>query len=168
MKDFREVFAYNWRVLRDFGAALERLPAAEAAKDRGATYGSMKNVFHHILSVHDGWLDVTAQGASADPAMREKDFDEVSIAELRGYLEKIIAKEDVFLSKLKEKDLDRTIQPAWKERPHPVRDALAQVTLEQAHHVGELIALFWQQDVEPPEMTWIDVRLLIKGDTGPS
>ena len=47
-------------------------------------------------------------------------------------------------------------------------DALAQVTLEQAHHVGELIALFWQQDVEPPEMTWIDVRLLIKGDPGPS
>jgi len=129
VKDFRAVFAYNWRVLRDFGAALERLPAAEAAKDRGATYGSMKNVFHHILSVHDGWLDVTAQGASADPAMREKDFDEVSIAELRGYLEKIIAKEDAFLSKLKEKDLDRTIQPAWKERPHPVRDALAQVTL---------------------------------------
>ena len=168
VKDFREVFAYNWRVLRDFGAALERLPAAEAKKDRGATYGSMKNIFHHILSVHDGWLNVTAQGGSADPAMREKDFDEASIAELRGYLEKIIAKEESFLSGLKEKDLDRRIQPAWKERSHPIRDALAQVTLEQAHHVGELISLFWQQDVEPPEMTWIDVRLLNAGDTGPS
>ena len=43
-----------------------------------------------------------------------------------------------------------------------------QVTLEQAHHLGELIALFWQIDVEPPEMTWIDVRLLMKGDPGPS
>jgi hypothetical protein len=43
-----------------------------------------------------------------------------------------------------------------------------QVTFEQAHHTGELIALFWQQDIEPPEMTWIDVRLAMKGDPGPS
>jgi len=169
VRDFREVFAYNWRVLRDFGDALAALPADVAAKDRGATHDSMKNVFHHILSVHDGWLNVTAQGSSADPAMREKDFDEVpSIVELRGYLEKIIAKEDSFLATLKEKDLDRRIQPAWKERPHSLRDALAQVTLEQAHHVGELIALLWQQDIEPPEMTWIDVGLLMKGDHEPS
>jgi len=112
---------------------------------------------------------VTAQGASADPVMREKDFDEVrSMEPLRGYMEKIIAKEERFLAKLTDKDLDRGVQPEWKTRPHPLRDALMQVTLEQAHHTGELIALLWQIDVEPPEMTWIDVRLLIKGDPGPS
>lgn len=163
------MYAYNWRVLRDFSDALERLPADAVTEDRGATYGSMKNIFHHILSVHDGWLNVTAQGASADPAMREKDLDEVpSIAALRPYLEGIIANEESFLRALTERDLDRPIRPEWKERPHLLRDALIQVTLEQAHHVGELIALFWQQDIEPPEMTWVDVRLRIKGDRGPS
>ena len=169
VRDFRDLYAYNWRVLRDFCDALEKLPRDVASEDRGATHGSMKDIFHHILSVHDGWLNVTAQAASADPAVREKDFDEVpSMTDLREYLEKIIAKEDAFLTSLKEKDLDRPVQPEWKERPHPLRDALMQVTLEQAHHTGELIALLWQQDVEPPEMTWIDVRLLIKGDPGPS
>ena len=170
LRDFRELYAYNWRVLRDFCDALAKLPKAAAAKDRGATHGSMKNVFFHILTVHDGWLNVTAQGASADPAFRElDDVDDIkTVAELRPYLEKIIAKEETFLASLGEKDLERPVQPAWKERPHPLRDALVQVTLEQAHHVGELIAMFWQQDVEPPEMTWIDVRLLIQGDTGPS
>jgi len=43
-----------------------------------------------------------------------------------------------------------------------------QVTFEQAHHTGEFIALFWQIDVEPPEMTWIDVRMEISGISGPS
>ena len=168
-RDFREMYAYNWRVLRDFCDALGKLPRDAVIKDRGATHGSMKDVFHHILSVHDGWLNVTAQGASADPAMREKDVDEVrSIAELSGYLEKIIAKEEALLGTLKATDLERPVQPEWKERPHPLRDALMQVTLEQAHHVGELIAMFWAQDVEPPEMTWIDVRLALKGDPGPS
>lgn len=167
--DFRSIYEYNWRILRDYGEALAKLPKEELRKNREATYGSMKNIFHHILSVHDGWLNVTAQGASADPAMREKDFDEVSSMEaLRDYAEKIVAKEERFLAKLTDKDLDRGIQPEWKERPHSLRNALLQVTFEQAHHLGELIALFWQQDVEPPEMTWIDVGLLMKGDLEPS
>ncbi len=167
--DFREIYEYNWRVLRDYCDALAKLPVDELEKNREATHESLKNVFHHILSVRDGWLNVTAQGASADPVMREKDFDDVpSMDDLRRYMEKIIAKEKRFVTKLTDKDLDRSVQPEWKTRPHPLRDALMQVTLEQAHHTGELIALLWQIDVEPPEMTWIDVRLLIKGDPGPS
>jgi uncharacterized damage-inducible protein DinB len=167
--DFREMYQYNWRVLRDYGEALAKLPRDELVKNREATHGSMKNIFHHILSVHDGWLNVTAQGASADPAMREKDFDDdPSMDPLRAYLEKIIAKEGSFLADMKDKDLGRRVKPEWKERSHSLQDALIQVTFEQAHHIGELIALFWQIDVEPPEMTWIDVRLALRGDPGPS
>lgn len=167
--DFRSIYEYNWRVLRDYCEALSKLAPEQLVKNREATHNSMKNIFHHILSVHDGWLNVTAQGASADPAVREKDFDEILTMDvLRGYMEKIIAKESGFLAKLTDEELDRGVQPEWKTRPHPLRDALMQVTLEQAHHVGELIALFWQIDVKPPEMTWIDVRLALKGDHGPS
>ena len=167
--DLRSIYQYNWRVLRDYGDALAKLPEQELLKNREATYHSLKNIFHHILSVHDGWLNVTAQGASADPAMREMDFDEVrSMVPLRDYLEKIIAKESQFLAALTDQDLERGVQPEWKERPHALRDALLQVTFEQAHHLGEIIALYWQIDVEPPEMTWIDVGLAIRGDPGPS
>src|SRR2546428_572211 len=147
--DFRDIYDYNWRVPSDYCEALAKLPEDELLKNREATHESLKNIFHHILSVHDGWLNVTAQGASADPAMREKDFDEVRTMEpLRAYMEKIIAKEKRFLAKLTEKDLDRGVQPEWKTRPHPLRDALMQVRFEQAHHTGELIALFWQIDDE--------------------
>ncbi|MCI4371867.1 MAG: DinB family protein [Thermoplasmata archaeon] len=167
--DFRMIYEYNWRVLRDYADALAKLPRDAVRKDRGATHGSMQHIFHHILSVHDGWLNVTAQGVSADAAMRERDFKDVdSMEPLRTYLEKIVAREKAFLATLNDKDLERKVQPEWKERPHALRDALMQVTFEQAHHIGELIALFWQIDVEPPEMTWIDVRLLMKGDPGPS
>src|SRR5436309_13345124 len=130
--DFREIYEYNWRVLRDYGEALAKLPEDELLKNREATHESLKNIFHHILSVHDGWLNVTAQGGSADPAMREKDFDEVrSMEPLRGYMEKIIAKEKRFLAKLADKDLDRGVQPACMTRPHPCPDAVMPVSLEQ-------------------------------------
>ena len=168
--DIREIYEYNWQALRDFCEGLSKLPQEELLKDREATYHSMKNIFFHILIVHDGWLNVTAQGSSADPNIYElEDFDAIrTMAELRSYMEKIIAKERDFLAGLMDADLDRGVQPEWKTRSHPLRDALMQVTLEQAHHTGELIALFWQQDVEPPEMTWIDVRLAMEGDPGPS
>ena len=167
--DFRHIFGYNWQVLRDYSEALGKLPTSELQKNREATHNSLKNIFHHLLSVHDGWLNVTAQGASADPAVRERDVNEfASMEELQAYMEKIIAKEGQWLAKLTDEDLDTLIRPEWKERPHPIRDALLQVTFEQAHHVGELIALLWQMDVEPPEMTWIDVRLAMRGIRGPS
>ncbi len=167
--DFRSIYEYNWQLLRDYCDALSKLPPEELVKNREATHHSLKNIFHHILSVHDGWLNVTVQGASADQAMRKKDFDEIlSMDLLRSYMEKIIDKEKQFLLRLTDKELDRGVQPVWKTRPHPLRDALMQVTFEQAHHIGELIALFWQTDVKPPEMTWIDVCLAIKGDRGPS
>jgi len=168
--DIREIYEYNWQALRDFCEGLSKLPQEELLKDREATYHSMKNIFFHILIVHDGWLNVTAQGASADPKIYElEDFDAIrTMAELRSYMEKIIAKERASFDVLADADLERPVRPEWKTRPHPLRDALMQVTLEQAHHTGELIALFWQQDVEPPEMTWIDVRLAMKGDPGPS
>jgi len=170
LADFREIYEYNWQLLRDYCAALTRLPKDELVKNREATYESMKNIFFHILGVHDGWLNVSAQGASADSKVYDvDDFDAITSMDVLGaYMEKVIAKERAFLGKLKDADLERPVQPSWKKRPHPLRDALMQVTFEQAHHTGELIALFWQQDIEPPEMTWIDVRLLMKGDAGPS
>lgn len=170
IRDFRSIYEYNWRVLRDYCDALSKLPSEEVRKNREATYHSMKNIFFHILGVHDGWLNVTVQGASADPKVYDvESFDEIeTMGVLRGYMEKVIAREESLLKGLTDKDLERPVQPSWKKRPHPLRDALMQVTFEQAHHLGELIALFWQQDIEPPEMTWVDVRLAILGDPGPS
>ncbi len=167
--DFRDIYEYNWRVPRDYCDALSALPEEAVLKNREATDQSMKNIFHHVVKVHDGWLNVSAQDDSPDPKVYDGDFDALpTMASVRAYMEKVIAKEQAFLASLQDGDLDRPVQAWWKKRPHPLRDALLQVTFEQAHHLGELIALFWQQDVEPPEMTWIDVRMAIAGMPGPS
>jgi uncharacterized damage-inducible protein DinB len=36
-----------------------------------------------------------------------------------------------------------------------VEDILIHAALENIHHFGELIAVLWQMDVEPPHMGWI-------------
>ncbi len=41
---------------------------------------------------------------------------------------------------------------------YTVEDGCFQASFEQAHHLGEIIAVFWQQDWNPPPMTWIQNR----------
>ena len=72
--DFRDIYEYNWRVLSDYCEALARLPEDELLKNREATHESLKNIFHHILSVHDGWLNVTAQGRVGGPGDARERF----------------------------------------------------------------------------------------------
>src|SRR3989442_14673200 len=70
--DFRDIYEYNWRVLRDYCEALPKLPEGELVKDPAATHQSLKNIFQHALSVHDGWLNVTPPVSAARPPVRAK------------------------------------------------------------------------------------------------
>ena len=35
-----------------------------------------------------------------------------------------------------------------------VRDVLLDVITEELHHRGEIIAILWQKDIQPPDMGW--------------
>lgn len=54
-------------------------------------------------------------------------------------------------------DLARRVRVFWMPGRYVAADGLLQATLEQAHHLGELISVLWQPDIQPPEMTWIRV-----------
>ena len=53
--------------------------------------------------------------------------------------------------------MSKQVSVFWMPGNYAVSDAIMQTTFEQAHHLGEIIGAMWQQDVEPPRMTWISV-----------
>jgi uncharacterized damage-inducible protein DinB len=58
-----------------------------------------------------------------------------------------------FLAKLTPAELERKVEfsrPNTQPILVRVEDILIHTTFENIHHFGELIALFWQIDVEPP------------------
>ena len=65
---------------------------------------------------------------------------------------------DALLGDLSDSMLASPIKVDWFEKERSLADVLMQVTIEQAHHLGEIIALLWQQNINPPEMTWIGVQ----------
>jgi uncharacterized damage-inducible protein DinB len=156
--DIRRLYAYNWAVYDAYLARLERLPWRTATKDLGSGHGSFKNTMVHILNVHDAWLNYVVRGRVRDLARATgRRPEEIrSWSELEAYRDRVRAGIDPFLRQLRASDLRRPVRAPWMPGRYTLEDAFFQATLEQAHHLGEIIALLWQRETEPPEMTWID------------
>jgi uncharacterized damage-inducible protein DinB len=79
---------------------------------------------------------------------------------------------DQFFSRLTEEDLDRTylvrkLPPWWDEDfTDPVRETLYHLVEYELQHRGELNALLWQIDVEPPILDWLFDSLPAQSQTG--
>jgi uncharacterized damage-inducible protein DinB len=150
-QDYRRIFSYNEKVLRAFFDTLSNVPRETVAKNSESAHYSMKNTFVHILSVYNGWINCNALGKSSEIPWAEHDYDNYqSIEQVKEFMVKVLTGVDAFMERLDDNALSKRM-----EGEHELRDVLMQVTFEQAHHLGEIIALLWQSDIEPPEMTWI-------------
>lgn len=155
-EEYRKIFAYNRQVLEVYCRKLERLPWSVVSKDRGVTWHSMAGVLYHVIGVYDGWLNFVAQGESADDAAHERTWDSLtSMKEVRAFLEKTWPGVQRLVDGLTDASLRRKVKAPWQPKACPLADALLQVTIEQAQHTGEIIAMLWQEDLRPPEMTWL-------------
>jgi len=63
--DFRRIFKYNRRVLHAFHETLEKFPSKTVSKNLDASHNSMKDIFTHILTVYDGWLNHARKGETS-------------------------------------------------------------------------------------------------------
>jgi len=156
--DFRRIFSYNRLVLHSFFETLNKLPAETVSKNLEASHNSMKNTFTHILTVYDGWLNHARKGEPSGVPDSELDEAYQSMEAMGRYMKHVETGVDALLQELDDQMQALPVKVEWMEREHSLADALMQVTIEQAHHLGEIIALLWQHNVEPPEMTWIDTQ----------
>jgi uncharacterized damage-inducible protein DinB len=154
MADIKALLEYNGQVRRRYFDVLCKLPWEEVTKNREASFGSMRNIFVHTLSCVDYWLDFLQN----QKLYSCKEYDHYNSCEqIRGYLEQVEKRTKGYLSSLPETDLQK-IYVAQDDAKHPVtvtaEDILIHLFEEEIHHRGELIALMWQMNVEPPLMSW--------------
>lgn len=156
VQDYRTIFKYNEKVLRAFFNTLNGLPWETVSKNGESGHYSMKNTLVHILSVYNGWINYNARGKSNEIPWEEHDYETYnSMEQVKNFMEKVLAGVNVFLNEINDNALSTKISAPWMDGEHELSDVLMQVTFEQAHHLGEIIALLWQVNIEPPEMTWI-------------
>lgn len=155
--DFLDLFRYNHGVRKSYLESLPKLlPWDELAKNRQTAWLSIKDTMLHIIWAEDTWINYSMQGAE-DP---HRPFPYGSYAnwdDVASYGAQVMAAVEARLSSMKEQDLDRLVSRVNNDgirRSMKARDVLMHVFTEEVHHRGEIIAMLWQMDVQPPDMGW--------------
>jgi uncharacterized damage-inducible protein DinB len=154
MVEIRELLEYNDETRRKYLESFARLPWSEFVKDRGASWGSIRNIFIHTLGAIDYWLDFMQK---ENLHSRRKHDEYRTFEEVKTYMEHVEKRMRNYLDTLPEGGLkkkyvvknnsDETVEIT-------VEDVLIHIFEEEVHHRGEIIALLWQMNIEPPLMGW--------------
>ena len=150
----RELLEYNKQVRYRYLQTLSNIPWEDLIKNREVSFSSIRNVFIHTLKTMDYWLDFLLK----EHNFKNKQYVEYenieAIYEYVTHIEQRMKKylDSLSTSKLKLKyalinDLNESVEVT-------VEDVLIHLFEEEVHHRGELIALFWQMNIEPPLMGW--------------
>ena len=159
LKFVRRLVAYDRRVFDRFERSVKRRGWKAATAEREIGHHTFKDTLVHILNVHEAW-------AVAIDQERWKIFDEPgrrgsevrSWADLSRYRAKVWGAVARYVDGLREKELDRRVKAPWMPGRYTVEDSFYQASIEQAHHLGEIIGAYWQNEWSPPPMTWIENR----------
>ena len=154
--DFPELFEYNRMVRSSYLDTVARLPWEEVVKNREASFHSIRNIFLHTLDVEERLIHYLIRDRIQEWVRRN--FDEFdSISAIKSRMMRTDEETARIIASLSSDDLTRIVVFPRRERPSvqmTVEDVLIQNLTEQLHHRGELIALLWQMNIEPPEMQW--------------
>jgi uncharacterized damage-inducible protein DinB len=117
----------------------------------------MKNIMIHMIYVEDWLLSSAILGQGRD--YREKNFRAFSdMRTVLSYLDKVEATTRAYLKNVSERELARKVRLQFSPRgavyDMSVEECLYQSVTEQLYHLGELIALLWQENIRPPSMEW--------------
>ncbi len=158
VEDARQILAYDRAVFDRFVHKVRRLPKREAHREREIGHHSLFRTLVHVLNVHEAWQYLATGRARQldrlfqDPTRQPNDWKGFD-----AYATRVWAEVDRGAAALTPAALDRRVRAWWMPGTYTVRDALLQVTLEEAHHLGEVIGALWQDDRASPPMTWIEV-----------
>lgn len=147
----RRLYVYNSQTRAKYLAAIWKLPLRERYRDRGASFPSIVDIFLHVLDAYRLWFDeVYAGGAPPTWYPLGKRF---TVAEARREMRTIDQRVLGILRSLRPADLDLKfpLPKRWKApKPIALRELLVHMIEEELQHRGEMNALLWQADRNPP------------------
>jgi uncharacterized damage-inducible protein DinB len=150
---------WNSRSRGEYLDALLRLSPEERRKERGASWGSIQDIFLHVIEDYIWWFEKVPQGKLAEfEPLVGRDLSE---RELRRLTRRVGRSVGAVMGSLKPSDLRRPLEVSGKSgdgKPYKFTTCLADIIWhmleEELQHRGELNALFWQMDIDPPVRSW--------------
>jgi uncharacterized damage-inducible protein DinB len=156
--DPRNLFEYSQALRNRYLEQIAKLPWEEVIKSRGASFDSLRNILLHTIDAEDRLVNYVIPGRTKDWVSRNPD-DFRDIDSVGKRLKEVESKTKTYVTRIDSAELERKVELPRLGTPSiliRVEDILVAAALENIHHFGELIALLWQMDIEPPHMGWIN------------
>ncbi len=156
MIEIPRLMRYNQYLRHAYFDTLTGLPWDEVVVDRGASFGSLRNIFLHCIAVFDYANRLLQDHEPTFPQIAYDDYS--SVAAIQRYMGRVEAKFNPYLSALTPAELAHKVtrtSPSGATTTATVEDYLLHFFQEETHHRGEFIALLWQMGVTPPHMGWL-------------
>jgi len=156
MFEITELYEFSSRVRRSFAEKLAQLPPEMVEKNREASFYTMKNILLHMVDNEDwivNWV-ITGKAQSYERRKWEAYSDMAAVVHHLDEVEKVTR---AYLKSLSQEDFARRVDfglSSGQTFDLCVEECLFQSFTEQLYHMGELIALLWQENIEPPRMQW--------------
>ena len=156
MFTIQELYAYSSKVRNRFAKKLAEMPWEEVEKNREASFYSLKNILLHMIDNEDWIVNWVIPGKSSS-YVRRKSAEYTSMNMILDHLEQVQRQTAAWLHGLSDQELSRRTRftlSSGETFDLSVEECIFQSFTEQLYHLGELIALLWQENIEPPPMQW--------------
>jgi uncharacterized damage-inducible protein DinB len=154
--DPRDLVRWNHSVRLRFAEFFETLPWEVLSEDKGASNGPIASIFMHGTNMEDWWLHhVLAKKKWVGP--RFDGFKDA--ASMRRRVEEVNGKTERLLRRLGPGDLRARaeLSSLGPDAPKAVTlgDLLVETVTEDTHHRGEILAMLWMRDIQPPDVSFL-------------
>lgn len=157
LQSIQEWYRYNSFVRKKYLRVIysDKVPETERYKGRGASFPSIVDIFVHVLDAYRWWfLFVYNDRMPEWRRLREqKRYTKVEVAEEERKIDSYVMS---FVNSLKPSDLQKKTRDQHRGRTIELRQMLLHMVEEELQHRGEMNALLWQMDVEPPIVQFQD------------
>jgi len=157
--DIKDLFDYNWHARRRILNSMAELPWKIVVESCGASFDSIRDIFIHSLQAEHFWIRLLS-GKKTDEVFKIPFQKFQNISTIQEYVDAVEGETTEYLKTLTEKKLQNVFEfKGWDGKIHhnKVEDILMHVIEEEIHHRGEILCIYWQNDIQPPYTSYKDV-----------
>ncbi len=150
--NIKNLFGYNWYSRRLFLKSMAEIPWQKAVESCGASFDCVRDIFIHSLQAEQFWIR-RLSGKDTEAIFNTPFSKFTDINAIQKYADEVETETNKYLKTLADEKLQSVFEyKGWdgKTRQNKIEDILMHVIEEEIHHRGELLCIYWQNDIHPP------------------
>ena len=155
--NIKNLFGYNWYSRRKILKSMAEIPWQKVVENCGASFDCVRDIFIHSLQAEQFWIR-RLSGKNTEGIFNIPFSKFADVSTVQKYADEVEAETNEYLKTLTEEKLQSVFDfKRWDGKPDrkKIEDILMHVIEEEMHHRGELLCIYWQNDLTPPYTSYM-------------